>query len=858
MSNRHVCDRQVKKLVCSFHKSCTKKEARKSTIQVSGKYLNHWLANYRGIISNPFINSHKLNYNICSNLHLSIKNDLSTIPIAVVVSKQPTKKKKEGRSNNKENSATFQDLRSREERRFMRNRIPVKSLKGIDKVKIEIGDDDTYYVDVKDKKEGMSYNDVFKEDILKHYYKVRFGELTMRNRRVRMREIAKHIFGATIDRKQFNKSDSNLEYLHFNQSLAVDILNLLDGVKEFIEKKMKIDFDVIRDEAVRPLESDIEGGLINELNDKNKYHKLAILLLSEMTGRGYERSRSNLIAATGGNNRSELSQIPSLYMIKKKRPAIIPLNVKKMINVDDDSTSNEQGNILLLSVDSTDCGIENTTAMKLENISVNNYSEEEELERVRRIASEAGDVMEGAIIKGGYGMYMKLMEDKHGNKGRIMGRGDEMIVLDSIDGAEHLKSKKSVTSIISFSSSHFCSSWIQEGSVTAGSSLNILTWQQLRGTESLHTMMPAVKDYFSEKKVLRDLLVNDPSETLLQGGKYWFYDLHDGKMLYLLCQHSLWNRKYNPFLLCTCQRGEGVRSNDNHVCRMVGAAEHVELYKKSAEKWKDRREHAKISRKEYNYKMHCNWADRKNKGCTHFGVSPDLLPRDGIRFDTFHLKCAVSRKLMNYLRNFLLHQGSDVTDEFISKILKKFYNDYHIYVWKNKKNFASFLGNEIALFVSHIEHINAFLKNNLLATPTLIDLTDALSVWVELFKFLAISHLRDRTEEQYVEQILFFEKNLKKFYDAGSRTFLTTGAEVGKEETFYLHALRYYMPEVVRTTYDRHKLGVGIFSMQGFERRNKESKHCMRNCSSNNKGNSVMNNLGRIYDVFMHETNENK
>ena len=66
------------------------------------------------------------------------------------------------------------------------------------------------------------------------------------------------------------------------------------------------------------------------------------------------------------------------------------------------------------------------------------------------------------------------------------------------------------------------------------------------------------------------------------------------------------------------------------------------------------------------------------------------------------------------------------------------------------------------------------------------------------------------------------------------------------------------MPKVVRTTYKRHKLGVGIFSMQGFECRNKESKHCMINCSSNNKGNSVVNNLGCIYDVFRHETNEKK
>ena len=42
---------------------------------------------------------------------------------------------------------------------------------------------------------------------------------------------------------------------------------------------MKIDFDKIKNVAMHPLESDIEGGLINELNDKNKYHKLAIFVI---------------------------------------------------------------------------------------------------------------------------------------------------------------------------------------------------------------------------------------------------------------------------------------------------------------------------------------------------------------------------------------------------------------------------------------------------------------------------------------------------------------------------------------------------------------------------------------------------
>ena len=82
-----------------------------------------------------------------------------------------------------------------------------------------------------------------------------------------------------------------------------------------------------------------------------------------------------------------------------------------------------------------------------------------------------------------------------------------------------------------------------------------------------------------------------------------------------------------------------------------------------------------------------DWADRKNKGVSHFGVSPDLLPRDSIRIDTFHLKCAITRRLIATLRNFLLMQGTTVRDKFMATVLKSFYKDYHKYVWKKKKTF---------------------------------------------------------------------------------------------------------------------------------------------------------------------------
>ena len=55
---------------------------------------------------------------------------------------------------------------------------------------------------------------------------------------------------------------------------------------------------------------------------------------------------------------------------------------------------------------------------------------------------------------------------------------------------------------------------------------------------------------------------------------------------------------------------------------------------------------------------------------------------------------------------------------------------------------------------------------------------------------------------------------------------------------------------MIEDTWNRHRLGIGVFSMQGFERRNKESKRCIQN-NSNNKGNIIIQNLMRLLIDFL-------
>ena len=54
---------------------------------------------------------------------------------------------------------------------------------------------------------------------------------------------------------------------------------------------------------------------------------------------------------------------------------------------------------------------------------------------------------------------------------------------------------------------------------------------------------------------------------------------------------------------------------------------------------------------------------------------------------------------MNYLRAFLLEQSEEVYNNFLCRVLKNFWNEYHLFVWKTKQNFTSFQGNELALFL---------------------------------------------------------------------------------------------------------------------------------------------------------------
>ena len=89
-------------------------------------------------------------------------------------------------------------------------------------------------------------------------------------------------------------------------------------------------------------------------------------------------------------------------------------------------------------------------------------------------------------------------------------------------------------------------------------------------------MILAVKQYFKKKKVLVLRSINNASSI-----KFRFCNLHNSKMLYLLTQDSMQNRKFRPFFICNCSRGDGVRNNMTQKCAMMKNSDYKVKYERS-------------------------------------------------------------------------------------------------------------------------------------------------------------------------------------------------------------------------------------------------------------------------------------
>ena len=155
-------------------------------------------------------------------------------------------------------------------------------------------------------------------------------------------------------------------------------------------------------------------------------------------------------------------------------------------------------------------------------------------------------------------------------------------------------------------------------------------------------------------------------------------------------------------------------------------------------------------------------------------------------------------------------------------------------MWQLGKLLKSLKGDEVKKFVLAAPEIVQFLTENLEPNVIVLSLSKALILWDKIENFLKFRHIIMDRVEGYEKDIDKFEGDIEAFYGFGITSFITNKI-AGDIETYYLYCLRFYIPKLVRQTWQTHQCGIGCYTMKGFERRNKESKNCMRKFSNNKK-----------------------
>ena len=633
--------------------------------------------------------------------------------------------------------------------------------------------------------------------------------LKERPRENKIRSIADQIIALCIDKTELRQD--GYEYLLNNDDLGIDICMVTDECLDYIGVRLRRKLSDLSNIPTCPPPEDITPEQDN-ITPEPRTFESAIALLSVTSKSRYKALRVPL--AKDCNMKKK--DFPSYHMLTKDRSPVEGTILQPSFDLINEPSVSE------IHEDDFEEQLKVIEAKYKKDIETNPEADLQVLQR---------DII-CAKFKGTFEDHCTKCIDKFEKKGIEL--KEDLVIIDSYDGAEHVRNSSGRSNVISYNSQVISKDIIDAGYSPAGS-FGILTWCQTLCEETFENIIPVCRSIFREKRELIE-------KGEIKGRKIFCYELHDGKMIYSLTKHAALNSKHSPFLLCKCKRGAGVK-NPNHECKLISEQDQKKYYEKS-----ERRTLAKSHDAAYDFQAHKQWCDKHNFGITHYGFHPDVLSRDTVRFDGFHMRSAVTRKLQNYLRSVINKQSHELIQDF-SQVLLTFWGTYHVSVWRLNKQFTSFTGNEFKLFIANIPKIVAFLRERLDKHDSLDNLCNALSLWPRILTF--VNKVSYENDVAFEDAYAVFLCDVKAFYSCGSNTFLTKD-DTGDLENFYCHVLRFYMPQHARTTWERHKLGLGIFTMQGFERRNKESKNCFRRFT-NKKGNFLVSTLRRLWDSFIYE-----
>ena len=211
---------------------------------------------------------------------------------------------------------------------------------------------------------------------------------------------------------------------------------------------------------------------------------------------------------------------------------------------------------------------------------------------------------------------------------------------------------------------------------------------------------------------------------------------------------------------------------------------------------------------------------------------------------------------MHYIRDLLRKERHELKQEMISLLGTK-WKVYNTFLWATNNTLSGLDGNSVFQFIDLIDDVIFFMNKSFVSTTSQDNLLHALKCWTEIVPFLRIMYIINRNDtmaeqntckEDYDKLLVSIKDTIRHFYLHAAKSFMKKVIN-GDTETFYMHALRHYILKHAQDTWTKYKLGVGIFTMEGFERRNKESKEAVRK-HTNKKDNITIQSCNKLYEKY--------
>ena len=419
------------------------------------------------------------------------------------------------------------------------------------------------------------------------------------------------------------------------------------------------------------------------------------------------------------------------------------------------------------------------------------------------------------------------------------------------------KVNKHVTSFSLVPTSNFL---VERCGLYTSSIKNIIPINQLNSKELLDHLKYVLNERFD-----RWLSVKEGTNYDIE-----FVDMHDAKFTYTVLQCSAWSRLHKPFCSCDCRRGAGALPD--HICSMFSNEKYRELYDRSKQQMQSAAILAAARRSgQYTNQDHRNWVDEHNSGVSHLGLPPETWTILSLAFDVFHGRVNYVKLQVDYCRKMLEgdYESLDSFATFMISTLKSWRN-FQISSWLNNDGISRLKGEHTKDFTRSTHKLCQKLKT-LVNSQVCNDFCEALYAYEKVHCFMSFVIIDDyetanaflgrnefsaQSEKQAIGEKMIETYNClaKQLYSYGMKTFLSDRVH-GDRETFYAHAVRFYFPQILKKTYRKYGLGLGIFTMEGFEAINYFTKRMIRD-HTNRKGNICAQTMVRIVFAYQNHNHD--